>query len=606
MFKSVLKIATFVVCFLCFGVITFANDNVLHKDEILYSHKIYNFNAIDPTTNNNKQGSYYPGMRGANQLIIYTPLYGLRTNTNEFGTEAIVEGNVVTSLSGADSIIPNNGLVISGHGKAKKWINENIIVGAKVYVDRLNKQLNVYVTSDSYIFSAKEKIKETQEIVNYYRRRMLDYDYKKPCYYIQRAEKYLKKAERSPRDVQKYSGQAIENANAALDYSIPYLKDELRGVWIRPTEKTPEAIIATLDKLQAAGINNIFLETYFHGKTIFPSKTMNNYMFQDQNEAFVGFDPLSVWISEAHKRDIKVNIWFESFYVGNKNPQYYPKSILAVRPTWANVTKKNFDSKTPVPSISEHNGYFLDPANPEVQTFLCELIYEIICNYKPDGINLDYIRYPQSIAAKFSSYDLSNWGYTDYARMEFKDLYGVEPLDLVYSDPNWALWDKYRRDKISDFVRKVSQMTKRNNILLTAVIFPDRQKALETKQQDWKKWSHEGYVNGFTPLLLTSDSETAALMMKDVNNNKTSDTALYAGLFSTFMGASEEDLLRQVHTSRKMKAKGVILFDYAHLSQKYVDILMASAFNKNSTLEEQQRIANQNSKCKKFKVRKRG
>lgn len=550
-----------------------------NPSEIIFSQKVYPISAIDPTILTNTAGSYYPGIRGANQMIIYTPAYGFRTGTNEFGSEAIVNGNIVTSLSGADSMIPCDGLVISAHGAPKKWMNENIIVGSKVYVNADAKTLTVYITSDSFLFGAKEKIKEAQNIVNYYKQLSYMYNYKKPCAYIDRAQDYLKKAERDPRDVQKYSTLAVNAANSALANSIPFEKDELKGVWIRPSETSPEAIIASLEKINAAGIDNVFLETYFHGHTIFPSKTMENYQFAAQNEKFLGFDPLKVWIEEAHKRNIKVHIWFETFYVGNDNPKDDNKSILAVNPDWGNKTKRDFDSLNPVPSLSEHGGYFIDPANPDVQEFLEELITEIICNYHPDGINLDYIRYPQSIAAKFSSYDLSNWGYTEYARTEFKNKYGKDPIEISADDPAWQLWCKYRQDKITSFVSRISRLTKQNKILLTAVIFPDRQKALETKQQDWKTWSTLGYIDGFTPLLLTCDAKTASMMMQDVIKNKSSYTDLYAGLFITFMGGSSEDLLRQIHEARKLNTKGVIMFDYAHLDNKYVNTLSECVFD---------------------------
>ena len=58
-----------------------------------------------------------------------------------------------------------------------------------------------------------------------------------------------------------------------------------------------------------------FWKHIFHGKTIFPSQTMNKYGFNVQNEKFEGLDPLKIWITEAHKRDIKVHTWFQSFYV---------------------------------------------------------------------------------------------------------------------------------------------------------------------------------------------------------------------------------------------------------------------------------------------------
>lgn len=548
-------------------------------NEIIFSQKVYPVSAIDPTILTNSSASFYPGLRGANQMIIYTPAFGLRTNTNEFGAEAIVNGNMVTSLSGADSIIPRDGLVISAHGIAKTWMNENIIVGSKVYVNSDAKTLTVYITSDSFLYGAKEKIKEAQSITNYYRQISYLYDCKKPCVYIDKAQDYLQKAESNPKNVQRYSALAVDAANSALANSIPFKKDELKGVWIRPTETSAEAIITTLDKINSTGIDNIFLETYFHGKTIFPSRTMTNYGFISQNEKFMGFDPLKIWIEEAHKRNMKVHIWFETFYVGNENPTDNAKSILAVNPNWANVTKRDFDSTTPVPSLSEHGGYFIDPANPDVQQFLEELLTEIICNYHPDGINLDYIRYPQSVVAKLPSYDLSNWGYTEYARDEFKTKYGKDPIDITHDDAMWSTWDSYRQDKITSFMLRISNLTKQNSTMLTAVIFPDRQKALETKQQDWKTWSALGYVDGFTPLLLTCDAKTASTMMQDVIRNKNKCTDLYAGLFITFMGGSNEDLLRQIHEARKLGAKGVIIFDYAHFTYKYANTLATSVFD---------------------------
>lgn len=556
-------------------------------NEVIFSQKVYPVSAIDPTVFTNTTASYYPGLRGNNQLIIYTPAYGIRTNTNEFGTEAIVSGNVVTSLSGADSIIPSDGLVISGHGYAKNWMNQNIIMGSKVYVDKDSKTLTVYVTSESFLYEARAKIKEVQNIVNYYKNNSYMYNYQRPCSYLYKAQEYLDKAEREPKSVQRYSTLATHSANKALEHSIPYDKNEFKGVWIRPKQTTHEGIILTLDRIKNAGIDNVFLETYFHGKTIFPSKTMEKYQFQAQNEYFSGFDPLKIWVEEAHKRHMKVHIWFETFYVGNDNPKDNSKCILSVKPSWGNKTKRDFDSLSPVPSLSEHSGYFIDPANPEVQQYLQDLITEIVTTYHPDGINLDYIRYPQSISSRFAGYELSNWGYTEYARNEFKNLYGKDPVDITHDDPLWSCWDKYRQDKVTTFVSRINKITKQNNVKLTAVIFPDRIKALTTKQQDWRTWSQLGYIDGFTPLLLTCDPETASTMMQDVIKNKCKSTDLYAGLFITFMDGAPEDLLRQIHEARKLDTKGVILFDYAHMKDKYTDTLKECVFDAKQDTSQQ-------------------
>ena len=331
----------------------------LGKNEVIFKQASTKVDVIDPSN----AASYFPGGRGANKLVIYTPNYGIHTGTNEFGTEAIVEENTVTSLSGADSTIPSNGLVISGHGIAKNWINQNITVGSKVYVDVFNNKITVYTTSDSYTYEARAKIKEAKSMMDYYKNFISDYNYNLPASHIQIAENYLKIAENENKNsiiLKQYTQEAIDEANMAIKTSVPYIKNETKGVWIRPTEKNADQIIATLDNLKANGFNSVFLETYFHGKTIFPSQTMNKYGFTVQNEIFEGFDPLDVWIKEAHKRDIKVHIWFQSFYVGNQSPDYNPSSILAVRPDWGNKTKKNANSPKATMSASEHNGYFLD------------------------------------------------------------------------------------------------------------------------------------------------------------------------------------------------------------------------------------------------------
>ncbi len=551
----------------------------IQTKEIIYKEASKKIDYINPSTANNASGAYYPGQRGTNQLIIYTKEYGTRTGTNEFGSEAIVVDGIVVQLYGADSIIPYNGYIISGHGTAKNWINENITVGTKVFVDVKNSILKTYITPDSFIFNANEKIKEVEAIVHYYEKNNVYYDKKITEAYLKKAKQHLKKAPTDSKNVQKYATTAISMANKAIETALPYYPDEFKGIWVRPSETNEKQIETTLDKLEKAGINNIFLETYFHGRTIYPSEVMKKYNLIVQKEDFIGFDPLEVWIREAHKRNIKVHIWFESFYIGNKYNSDCQKNIITLYPHWLNKTRASYDSKEPVPSVSEHNGYFIDPANPEVQKYLLELINEIISKYQPDGINLDYIRYPQSIQEKFNGYENTNWGYTQYAREEFKNFHETDPIDIKKGTPEWTKWAEYRQNKITTFVKEVKNLTNNKNILLTAVIFPDKQRALETKMQDWRSWSINNYIDGVTPLILTCDKQTASLLINDIKKNSSYLTKIYPGLFVTFMGGSTDDLLRQVHETRKLSMNGFIFFDYAHFDDKYIEVLKAGAFN---------------------------
>ena len=555
-------------------------ENTISNKEYIYKNSSTTINSINPGVYD-AAGNTYPGYRGVNQLVIYTPEYGKKTGTNEFGTEAIVINGYVTSISGADSLIPYNGFVISGHGRAKEWINQNVTIGAKIVVDPYLKTITSYITPESYIFEDNEKIKEIFSLMKYYAYRNVPYDYTTSVEYLQKSKKALMQAVRGSKEVsKKHSTAAIENADIAIENAIPYYENELKGVWLRPVEKNKKEIENTLDELEEAGINTIFLETYYHAKTIYPSNVLERYGLTNQRQEFVGFDPLMIWITEAHKRNMKLYIWFESFYVGNDNPNYNPIHILNVYPQWANTTKEKYAQKGPISSAIEHNGYFLDPANPRVQDFLLALIDEIITKYEPDGINLDYIRYPQTVGKNSSNYENANWGYTQYARDDFKALYNIDPIEIKKGTPEWETWAKYRQGKISDFVRMVSEMVnkKSSKINITAVIFPDRQKSLDTKMQDWKTWSYKNYVNGFTPLLLSCDYATAKSLLQDIKNNSNPFTNIYAGIFVSFMNGSKDDMLKQIHMSRQLDARGVVIFDYNHFTKDYMNVVSQSAF----------------------------
>ena len=44
------------------------------------------------------------------------------------------------------------------------------------------------------------------------------------------------------------------------------------------------------------------------------------------------------------------------------------------------------------------------------------------------------------------------------------------------------------------------------------------------------------------------------------------------------MNGNPDDLLRQLHESRKLKTAGIVLFDFAHLDSKYTNVLLTNAF----------------------------
>ena len=546
------------------------NININPTNDRIISESTRNISAIYPI---DTPTNSYPGYRGTNQLVVYTRAFGSTTGTNEFGKEAIIKDGVVVALTGANSTIPSDGYVVSGHGSAKKWINDNLKIGTKIQI--LDRTIKAYTTVDSYRYQAKAKIKQVQEILISNKYDSQNRDDKIIYSYLKKAKQKYKKSKKDNSDISlNCAKEAINEASLAFRYTLPYIKDELKGVWIRPNSKNIREIQRTLDDIKSAGINNVFLETFYHGRTIFPSRVMKAYGFEAQNPEFKGVDVLALWLSEAHKRNIKLHCWFESFYVGNKSPDDNPDSILAKKPEWMNRSRQKADYEGWVSHNTEHNGYFLDPANAEVTDFLLQLIGELSASYNIDGLNVDYVRYPNIVQENYSN----QWGYTKFAREEFISLYEIDPIELEKSSDLWDVWCKYRQEKITNYVKGISELLKNRNIIFSTVIFPDYKISLKTKFQDWVDWSEQGYVSAFTPLILTGDDELAKSMLEEIKRKSNSLTKIYPGLFAGFIESDPEDLLKQIHIARKLRLDGVVLFDWAHLNDSYRDVLKASAF----------------------------
>ena len=141
----------------------------------------------------------------------------------------------------------------------------------------------------------------------------------------------------------------------------------------------------------------------------------------------------------------------------------------------------------------------------------------------------------------------------------------------------WKKWSEYRQDKLFNYLKKAREVVSKD-IFLTAVIFPDYEICLDTKNQDWAKWSKEELIDGMTPLIMTSDNELFETILKEVKQKSSNKTQILTGLFVGFMDGEPEELLRQISVSRALKTKGIILFDWAHLPYKYQDALQYRVF----------------------------
>jgi uncharacterized lipoprotein YddW (UPF0748 family) len=593
----------------------------------LLSQSHFKVSVLNPTPQNNPMASGFPGYRASHQLVAYaktnpSDTQALRTGTNEFGFEVTVVNNTVVAQEGSDSLIPPceacfadqppTSFILSGHGKAREWLISNAPIGAHITLAQspgpLVPEPSSSQTPAPQSLSSVSQIEAKTYCLQLQQKLDANRSTLPPATVAQADQSLLQinvalaklppdPLIRAPLEepLAKQAQNTLELVNQALwkQGAPAFPLQATKAAWHRPVEQSETAIGETLDRLKKAGLNTVFLETFFHGYTIFPSQTYAQYGIDKQNPKFANFkgwpigstsatpksaiataDPLASWVRQAHRRGMKLHVWFETFY-GGTSVFKSPGPILSKHPDWANVQYSALssapDTQQPIVKAStlEQGQFFLDPTNPEVRQFLQSLLSEIATRYAVDGIQLDYIRYPAAFAPDRFSYLATTWGYTPEARAQFSTQTGSDPVALVQqmatlprqamlgvpatsptpsplsptiSDTNnpsneggdatavvvvpsdadntralWEQWKAFKVNAITSFVEQASQQIRSvvrpasfPPVLVSAAVFPKLEDSLAKKHQDWATWAQAGWVDFLAPMSLTSAPKAVA------------------------------------------------------------------------------------------------
>ena len=190
------------------------------------------------------------------------------------------------------------------------------------------------------------------------------------------------------------TAQAQTNLSDYLTKRMP--KRETRAVWLttlasldwpkiyarseESIEQQKQELIDILDKYQKANINTVLLQARVRAATIYPSdiEPWDQCITGVEGRApGYGYDPLSFAVEECHKRGMEIHAWIATIPVGAKS------SLGCRRLMQKGFRIRNFST-----------GSYLDPADSRVAPYLASICGEIVRKYDVDGINLDYIRYP--------------------------------------------------------------------------------------------------------------------------------------------------------------------------------------------------------------------
>ena len=329
---------------------------------------------------------------------------------------------------------------------------------------------------------------------------------------------------------------------------------ELSAFTVGKTEKEfKRGITKAFKDLKNNGFNRVTVHIRpcadaFYNSSVFP---VSEYCFSYQGSELI-YDPLEIMTQTAHKLGLSIEAWINPYRVSQSNDF----SKLAED----NIALKWKDTEN---IIALENGIYFNPASSEVTDLIVKGVREIAQGYDVDSICFDDYFYP----TKDSSID--------------KDLY--TQYKASGGDKSLQEW---RRDNVSDMIKKVYSAIKECNNSITFGISPaaNIENNYSSLYADVEKWcSQEGYIDYICPQIYFGFQNENLPFMKTVKlwctTAKNCDLYVALPLYKAekedeFAGELGKDefiknnniLSRQViYLSKLSQVRGFYIFSYSSL-----------------------------------------
>lgn len=264
--------------------------------------------------------------------------------------------------------------------------------------------------------------------------------------------------------------------------------NEYRAYWVdafHPGFRSSAEVTTLMNTLRAANCNAVIPEirkrtdAYYNGSPYEPKAT---------DISPPTFDPLADLIAKGHdtnggQQRLEIHAWLVTYKTSGTQPT-----------AWMH---KNYSGAT---STSEY-----DPGHPLVQERIYNVSMDIVSRYDIDGLNYDYVRYPENTAL-----GPTLWGYNDVTVARFNTRFGRTGIP-VPEDPQW---NQFRRDQVTSLVRKIylNVMAIKPWVKISAdtitwnpspsspAEFTNSARAYNDVLQDWRGWMEEGIIDLNIPM----------------------------------------------------------------------------------------------------------
>jgi uncharacterized lipoprotein YddW (UPF0748 family) len=282
--------------------------------------------------------------------------------------------------------------------------------------------------------------------------------------------------------------------------------EEFRAYWADAFGEgiyTPAQVDELVAEAKAANMNAIVAQIGRRGDCF-----CNNAIMPRTQQAGVAplpYDPLQTLIDKAHAEGIEVHAWIIATAIWNSaTPPVAGNHVYNTHgPStsgYDNWVMTRYDGSRP-------GDTYLDPGHPDAADYIVSMYTSLAQNYDIDGLNFDRIRYPDGQLGTWP--DDNSWGYNQVALDRFHAATGRTDRPL----PNDAEWSQWRRDQITNIVRRVYLETyaidPSININADTITYGDGPAQLggweasrpyRETLQDWRAWMEEGILDLNIPM----------------------------------------------------------------------------------------------------------
>ena len=254
---------------------------------------------------------------------------------------------------------------------------------------------------------------------------------------------------------------------------------------------------------KAWGIDTLFVQVYRGDKAWFDCRACDASPLAEFQRR-EGKDMLHYLLDQAHRQGIGVFAWVNCFRLSKD-----PNGPLIRKLGKRIITRDNKGrSMLSYPNLqlpgednkyyeADSTGYWMDPGDPDAQNHLLTVFRELMTKYPSlDGVQLDFVRLPYVVpfspGARFPKG--ITYGYGERSVARFRAATKWDPLHWDGSSASALAWDDWRRNQITEFVRKVHglqrELLPKGRLSAAVLCWGDR--AFLSAFQDWRSWLLDG------------------------------------------------------------------------------------------------------------------